>query len=402
MARIKKNKKGYYAKNVYLGKSEEGKRLYKKVYGKTITEAEAKADEIKRKAGRGVDFNTRQTFKLWADRFLCDKKAEGVGASRMRSLENHVNHLRALWLQEIDAITCADIQDVLNALAGYHEVWWKDIKARPMSKKSIAEVKATAAAILDCAIVSRVIDYNPARYSKAPRGAGTETREPLSETQQQWVRDTPHRAQRAAMVMMYSGLRRGELSALTWSDIDFNAATITVNKAIDLSTNTVKTPKTAAGARVVDIPQLLVEFLRAEPRAGLYVISKRDGSRMTAQAWRTLWTSYMADLNVKYGYNGEANKHAVRKKGSDGKARGPLTMRIETFTPHQLRHTFCSLLYLAGVDVMTARDQMGHADIKTTLASYTHLDAKYKRKSMAKLDKYISDSDNIEIQGLRG
>ena len=399
MARLKKNKSGYYAKNVYLGKDENKKPVYKKVYGKTIAEAEGKADEVKRKAGRGVDLNVKQTFKLWADRFLADKKAEGVGASRLRSLENHINHLRPLWPQEIDTITCADLQDVLNTLADYHEVWWQDIKAPPMSKKSISEVKATAAAILDCAIVSRVLDYNPARYTRAPRGVGAESRDPLDDAQQQWVRDTPHRAQRAAMIMMYSGLRRGELSALTWSDIDLDAATIKVNKAIDLSTNTVKTPKTAAGARVVDIPQLLVDFLRAEPRAGLYIVSKRDGSRMTAQAWRTLWASYMADLNVKYGYNGEANKHAVRKKDTDGNARGSLVMRIETFTPHQLRHTFCSLLYLAGVDVMTARDQMGHADIKTTLAIYTHLDSKYKRKSMDKLDKYISHSDNIEIHG---
>lgn len=64
-------------------------------------------------------------------------------------------------------------------------------------------------------------------------------------------------------------------------------------------------------------------------------------------------------------------------------------MKISSFTPHWLRHTFATLLYLAGVDILTARDQLGHADIKTTLAIYTHLDKKYKRSNMGKLDEYL-------------
>jgi len=46
-------------------------------------------------------------------------------------------------------------------------------------------------------------------------------------------------------------------------------------------------------------------------------------------------------------------------------------------------------MYLAGCDILTARNQMGHADIKTTLAIYSHLDAVYKRKSMSKLDDFL-------------
>ena len=57
-------------------------------------------------------------------------------------------------------------------------------------------------------------------------------------------------------------------------------------------------------------------------------------------------------------------------------------MVIDTFTPHQLRHTFCTLMYFAGVDVMTARDQMGHKDISVTLGIYTALDKKFKKKKL--------------------
>lgn len=62
---------------------------------------------------------------------------------------------------------------------------------------------------------------------------------------------------------------------------------------------------------------------------------------------------------------------------------------IPHITPHWLRHTFITLMYLAGVDVLTAKEQAGHADIKTTMAIYTHLDEKYKKKSINKLDEYL-------------
>ena len=116
----------------------------------------------------------------------------------------------------------------------------------------------------------------------------------------------------------------------------------------------------------------------------------------TNQAWRSMWDSYISDLNVKYGYGGKVNKPAANKRVSKDKKQGALPILISTITPHWLRHTFATLLYLAGVDVLTARDQLGHADIKTTLGIYTHLDKIYKRKSMSKLDNYLDPKEDSE------
>ncbi|MEG2652996.1 MAG: site-specific integrase, partial [Ruthenibacterium sp.] len=225
-----------------------------------------------------------------------------------------------------------------------------------------------------------------------PNGAGKLQREALTAEQQQMVTDTEHRAQLAAMLMMYSGLRRGEATALTWADVDLKAGTIRVNKAVEYVSGQprVKTTKTEAGIRTVNVPQALVTYLTGHKDENcLYVLHTKAGAMYSAQAWRTLWSSYMTDLNVKYGYHDEVNKYANRKK-ENGEERGTLTMRIKTFTPHQLRHTFCTLLYLSGVDVMTARDQMGHSNIQTTMSIYTHLDKQYKRNSMQKLDEYLT------------
>lgn len=121
----------------------------------------------------------------------------------------------------------------------------------------------------------------------------------------------------------------------------------------------------------------------------MYVVHNRFGKIMTQSAWKRLWESYLAALNLKYGYTDEekAEENITSVHNPEG-----LEMRIEPFTGHQLRHTFCTLMYLAGVDILTARDQMGHKDIETTLQIYTHLDKMYKRKSMGKLDEYLCQS----------
>ena len=49
-------------------------------------------------------------------------------------------------------------------------------------------------------------------------------------------------------------------------------------------------------------------------------------------------------------------------------------------------------MYESGVDVLTAKDQLGHSDIRTTLAIYTHLDKQHKRKNISKLDEYLEAS----------
>lgn len=217
----------------------------------------------------------------------------------------------------------------------------------------------------------------------------------MSAEVQRWITETEHRGKRAAMIMLYSGLRRGELLALTWADVDTDAATITVNKSVQFHGGRPVLAhgkaKTAAGLRTVDIPQVLCKYLEAERAKDnhMYIVHNRQGGLLSQSGWRRLWESYLAELNLWHGYTAEE-----RRENNISSVHNPngLEMRIEVFTAHQLRHTFCMLMYHAGVDVLTARDQMGHADITTTLQIYTHLDKTHKRKSMNKLDDYIGQS----------
>ena len=210
----------------------------------------------------------------------------------------------------------------------------------------------------------------------------------MSAEEQKWIWETPHRGQPVAVIMMLSGLRRGELAALTWNDVDLKERTITVNKSIEYPPN--EPPrlrhltKSAAGMRTVDIPQKLADYMAAMPKDNMLVIHSAKGGVMTESAWLSLWGSYMRILNIKYGVRTPVDLERMKKPGQHR-----FDMTIPRITLHWLRHTFCTLLYLSGVDVVQACAQMGHADIATTLKIYTHLDAVHKRKSVDKLDAYL-------------
>lgn len=382
---------------VYLGKTD-GIRRYKTVYGRTQREAEEKALQVKLALKKGIDVTAeRDTFGQWADRFQAAKRADGLSASQLKSYKNYCNILSPLDDIPISKVRVGDMQTLVNDLSENNPH-----TGRPTAKKTLIGLKGTAEQIFNMAIEARVMEYNPANAIRIPKSAPQEHRRALAEEEQGWIINTPHRAQRAAMIMMYAGLRRGELIPLTWNDIDLKRKTIRINKAVEMINGKprIKSPKTQAGNRTIDIPQRLVDFLKplrdadfaefkdAHP-INLLVCRSASGSMFTNQAWRTMWRSYLTDLNVKYGYRGKVKKLAANKKIGDGKKQGRLPLLIPNITPHWLRHTFATLLYLAGVDVLTARDQLGHADIKTTLSIYTHLDKIYKRKSMAKLDGYL-------------
>ena len=369
----KKGSDGRYRYRVCIGKDETGKPKYKSFYGSTAKAARAAAEAYRTALGKGMDpAQSKATLATLYDNLIAAKTAKGIGQKSLDRYEDNKNHWGPLLDQPAADLRTADFQRVLNSLAQWHN------GKPPLSHFTLSNLRSSAKAAYELAI-PEVVQYNPIVKTTCPAGADPEHREPITEEQQQWIRETPHRAQRAAMLLLYSGLRRGEATALTWADVDLKEATITVHSGYNFKDKKIKDPKTEAGVRVVNIPKILVDYLKTQQDDCLYVLHTVKDHRMTEQAWKTLWSSYMADLNAKYGYHGEESK----------KRPGGLPMRIEPFTPHQLRHTFCTLMYFAGVDVLTARDQMGHKDISVTLGIYTSLDKKFKKKKINRLDSYL-------------
>lgn len=381
MAKAKKRADGRYCAQIYLGRDEYGKKRYKSVYAKSPAELKEKETAVRFQLGRGLDvLSQRDSFATWADDWLRIKEAEGITD---RQMDNY-RHAVQVWKDELDGYEIGQVRadDIERVLLDLIECGY--------AQRTVNLYRSTIRQIMRRA-VGRVIPVNPEeQVSLSAVGRKEESRRALTAEEQGWIWDTPHRAQPVAVIMMLSGLRRGELAALTWNDVDLAARTISVNKVIEYSSNGVPTlrhvTKSAAGMRVVDIPQKLANYMAGMPRDNVLVIHTKAGKVMTPSAWTKLWRSYMRELNMKYGTRTPADLERM-KSGKPGPK--VLDMTIPPITMHWLRHTFCTLLYLSGVDVVQACAQMGHADVSTTLKIYTHLDSIHKRKSVDKLDAYL-------------
>ena len=368
---------GRYRVKVYIG-IKDNKKQYKYVYGKTQKEADRKAEELKVSLRKGMDISAHNnSFKTWAEYWLISKRHE-VTEDRYATLQSRANiWIDALKNAQISQIKPFELQTILFSISAKNPYTDK-----PMAKKTIRGYVQVINAIFDFAFDNRVIDYNPANKLKTPQTATPTTqRRALTSEERKRVIEFEHRAQPSAMLMMMSGLRRGEATALQWNDIDFVNNKISVTKSYNFKTKEFKTPKNGK-ARVVSVPKRLIDYLNTLPKKSLFVLTNAKGKMMTDDSWKRLYQSYMHDLNIEYGFNGNApNKYSPIK----------IPMIITPFTPHELRHTFCTTMFEAGIDALTAKEQMGHADIQTTLSIYTHLSAKHKETQVNKLDAFYDD-----------
>ncbi|MBQ7296450.1 MAG: site-specific integrase [Clostridia bacterium] len=368
----KKRSDGRYRTKVYDAEAQK----YRYIYASSVSELKKKETELRNQLAKGIDISSADdSFSQWLERVKRSKKTE------LTEAEYQTFCFRAdYFCEKVGNLPLKSIRQQL--LQPYIDKLFEanPSTGRATSKRTIQRYISAVSAVFEYAIENRAAEFNPCQYLKVPKRAKVEERRALSQKERQWVEELEHRAQPAAMLMMYSGLRRGEATALQWSDIDFKNKTITVNKSYDFKNNEIKCPKTEAGVRVVTVPDKLITYLESLEKKSLYVLTTSSGKMMTNSSWQTMWSSYMIDLNLAYG-------KAIEKR-SKSDPRGQI-ITIEPFSPHCLRHTFCTIMYEAGIDVLTAKEQMGHNDVKTTLAIYTHLDKQHKKKNLSKLNEYL-------------
>lgn len=383
----KRRSDGRKQASIYLG-IVDGRKKYKYVYAATDKELNRKLDEARTQLGKGLDLSAqRDTFRFWWNNWLKIKQAE-ISDKKFRAYKAKEKYISHLFDMQMNKIHAMDIQSII-----YDNTQLAD--------DTLRQIRNILRQIFQLAVVNRVIDFNPADGVRMPkRREPEEKRRALTSEEISWIENTPHRAQTAAMIMLYAGLRRGELIPLLWTDIDLDAGTISVTKSVEAEGSYLsvkKGAKSAAGERTVFIPEKLISYLRTvKPSGSLYVCPSAAGTMMTDSGWKRLWNSYISELNYRYGdFSGVVvpNKQGQLQKFQKPKSRfAPvkIPMVIEPFTAHYLRHTYITMLYFAGVDLLTAKEQAGHADIQTTMQIYTHLDKLHKQRQINKLNDYLS------------
>lgn len=377
---------GRIAVQVYLGKGEDGKRKVKTVYGKTQKEADEKAAELKAQLGKGIDITKmKDTFKDWAKLFLTVQK-KTLSDSEYNLKKSRIEYFYDFFGSvQLCAVKVFQIELALVDLAEKNPY-----TGNPSAEKTIRVYKQCCSQVFAFAIKNRAIEFNPAELAEVPKNAPKKERRALTETERKWIQDLPNdnRAKCPAMVAMFCGLRRGEMSALTWNDVDIKNKVITVNKSFDFKSGELKLPKTAAGIRKIPIPDILADFLNAEQRKSIYVCRSAKNEMITDIGWKRLCDSLMLDLEMEYGDRKEKKKKKC--------APGVTVFTIQKFGWHDLRHTYATILFEAGVDVLTAQYLLGHASAETTMKIYTHLSETQKERSIVKLNDFLTSNSNFK------
>lgn len=381
--KYKKRKDGRYQTKVYL---PNGK--YKYIYAATEKELTAKTAELRVAMGKGIDVTADQdTFLDWAEYYMQQRRRDhergNLSLSRLNITKMHIyRDLEPLHARKIAKLRTRDFQDIID-----------DMSVEGYSVSVLKDVKAVAVHACQLAVDNRVMDYNAAEAVRIPVDKHKEqTRRALTETEQSWILNSEHRAKPAAMIMMLAGLRRGELIPLLWSDIDLEQGTIRINKTVSFENGkTIVKPygKSAAAMRTVYIPQMLIGYLSELRKTSrtMLVCPTAENCIHTDISWRRMWESYVRYLNFEHGdFSGLLDFEKPKSRFAPKK----IPNVIPNITAHWLRHTYITNLYLAGVDVLTAKEQAGHADIKTTMQIYTHLSDQFKKQEISKLDAFLS------------
>ena len=235
------------------------------------------------------------------------------------------------------------------------------------------------------------IRFNPCSAVRVPKNLPKKRREPP--TEDQLIRVSPDsEGGLFAFFLLYTGLRRGELLALRWEDIDFENHVITVRQAVAYPGNqpTVKTPKTEAGKRQVALLAVLEDVLAKIPKQSQkgYVFGGKKP--LTASEIRIHWLNWCKSVGLA---EAEVEQHRARNNRVYTKTKWrPLV------TPHQFRHEYASMLEDAGITEFDAQHQLGHSSITITKDIYTHIRERKSGKNVTdKLNEYIAQKNKKEV-----
>lgn len=266
------------------------------------------------------------------------------------------------------------------------------LKAQGLSASTIKKQKVVYKQIFDYAIMDKVygktIRYNPVLNVKMPDGLPKAKQREAPEDE--IIKSIRAKAETVyfgmfAFFLICTGFRRGEALAVQWKDIDFKNGTISCGGTISHRTGTAKSapPKTDNGYRTVPLLPALSEALERPQKAKDtdYVFYGLDPSKpMPQSTYDRRWLHYCKDM-------GFVTDEPETRTSKQGKVYVVHNYK-PSLTAHDLRHGYATMLFEADVDVYTAKTLLGHADIETTMAIYTHLRSRKKTESIDKLKEY--------------
>ena len=326
-------------------------------YGYTQREALEAREEFKRMQEAGIRLESiGETVKSYAYRWLPVHKV-GIRNGTYNAYAHYIDVLcDVLGDRLIRDITPTDIKSAYNQFLG-------------ASESTIKKVASLYRSMFDSAVADGLCRSNPCKSDRAKPHKGEKgTHRAITEEERRLILTTEHRMRPAAMTMLYAGLRRGEAMGLNIDrDVDLSTMELSVRGAVHIDSNQPiyeEHAKTESGLRTIPIFKPLADAL-----TGLHglLMPSANGKLCSYNAFKRGWDSYLLALSKTAGK--------------------PISIRA-----HDLRHSYCTMLRDAGVDLKIAVKWMGHADEKMILRIYDHITPEREQKALKMVETELASS----------
>lgn len=361
MSKLKKRADGLYQMSVMVTVHGEQKRKY--FYGRTQQEAKKKMMDWQETQAAGRSF--KEVAEEWQTKHW-EEITAGTQTSYAPAVKRALDDFSDKRIREIIPL---DIKRSVAAMA-----------AKNYAQHSVAIYLSVLNQIFNHAILMQDVTENPTETVSVPKGLSTKTRECPEDDKLEIIRqNVDHPFGLFPYMLLYTGLRRGELLALQWRDIDISKRTIRVTKSVTYAKNNqpqIKSTKTEAGKREIILMDRLAKILfplRRDPDDYIFGGSKP----LTMHVFQRRWANYCIDVGL-------FTMHPVEKTRRRKKV--IILKKKPSVTPHQLRHAFATICFEAGIDPKDAQQLLGHSKIEITMDTYTHIRKKRREEVAAKLN----------------
>ena len=367
---VRQRKDGRWEGRAVVGYDDKGLPLTKNVLAKTKHECQEKLSKLLEEVGgaRSEKIRADMPFGEWMDFWYQNYIKPGLRPTTQSTYESsiYLHIIPQLGKVPLCQLTQKDLQQFYAYLKKEGRLVRTELYGTGLSDRMVRMCHAKCRAALDQAVQENLIRTNPAAGCKLPPRRGREM-QVLSpgELRRFLLQAKADGSFELFLLDLCTGLRRGELMALQWSDLDLDAGTLTVSKQVYAVNGKMQlnVPKTRASVRKLVLPPAVVEVFReyqktADSRWLFPSPVKEDAPLTPGEAARRL--------------------HGILERA------GCKQVRF-----HDLRHTFATLALENGMDVKTLSAMLGHVSAATTLDIYTHITDDMRLTAAANIDRSI-------------
>ena len=373
-------KDGRWEGRVVVGYDDKGLPITKNVLAKTKTACLDKLKLLKESCDEKPNENLRpdMTFGEWLDFWYQNYSKPKLRPTTQAGYENAIykHIIPALGKTLLSELSTNDLQQFYATLKKEGRLIRTESYGKGVSDRTVWSCHTRIRTALDRAVQDGLIRINPAADCKLPPQNPKEMQLLSREEMQRFLIQAREEGYYELFLLeLATGLRRGEVLALQWDDLDIETGVLCIQRQVYRANGelVVSAPKTKAALRTIILPPTLLGVLeeyhqQAESRWMFPSPAKEDSPLDPATVRKRLQTIL---------------EHAGCKR-----------VRF-----HDLRHLFVTTALENGMDVKTLSAITGHVSAKTTLNVYTHVTDTMRQTAAAKIDRGIGKCEPPDDPG---